>query len=301
MSIRTALTTLALGLGMAGGAAGQTLADADAHFQARRWDDAERVYRSILGRDSTDVMAWYRLGRIALEGRADAPAAVLHFEAALRHGFMPPYIVQFGIARARTVQGRAEDALGVLEQLAGGGFGQPGAVTGDSILATLSSRAKYAEVVARMQRNAEPCEHAPEARQFDFWIGTWDVVTPGGQPLGTNRIEKLLRGCVLQENWTGGGGREGKSMNYFDPQQRTWRQLWVSDAASVLDYSAGEFRDRAMRFTGITMTPAGDTVQQKLTFHSIHADTVRQVFEQSTDRGRTWAMTWEGIYIRRKD
>ena len=42
-------------------------------------------------------------------------------------------------------------------------------------------------------------------RQFDFWVGDWSV-TVGGQPAGDNRIEKILGGCALLENWTGAGG-----------------------------------------------------------------------------------------------
>ena len=43
----------------------------------------------------------------------------------------------------------------------------------------------------------------PEARQFDFWAGDWDVTSPDGQPAGTNRIEAIAGGAGLLENWTG--------------------------------------------------------------------------------------------------
>lgn len=40
-----------------------------------------------------------------------------------------------------------------------------------------------------------------EHRQFDFWIGNWEVYGANGKLAGTNRVEKILAGCVLQENW----------------------------------------------------------------------------------------------------
>ena len=43
---------------------------------------------------------------------------------------------------------------------------------------------------------AKPCT-AAENRQFDFWIGDWDVTTPNGKAAGTNRINPILGGCVL--------------------------------------------------------------------------------------------------------
>src|SRR5688572_18661571 len=54
---------------------------------------------------------------------------------------------------------------------------------------------------------------APEHRQFDFWLGEWDVVPnpetrpanapapPPGRKPASNVIEKAHSGCVLVENW----------------------------------------------------------------------------------------------------
>ena len=46
-------------------------------------------------------------------------------------------------------------------------------------------------------------------RQFDFWVGEWDVVDTRGQPAGVNRIEKTLNGCALHETWTSAGLARG--------------------------------------------------------------------------------------------
>lgn len=45
-----------------------------------------------------------------------------------------------------------------------------------------------------------PCsglEYAP----MDFWIGTWNVVNGRGELEGHNRIDKVLNGCAIIENW----------------------------------------------------------------------------------------------------
>ena len=286
--------------GPAAAQGGPKLQQADSHFQAQRWSEAERAYLEILKEDSTSAMAWYRLGRIYLEGKRDPARAVVHFQGSLRHKFAPPFFPQFGVARSYVVMGKSDDALKLLDQLAAGGYSFPETVTGDTILARLSGSPRFQPLLATMKRNSEPCEHMPEARQLDFWIGTWDVSAPGGQRLGTNRIEKMLRGCALQENWTDGMGREGKSINFFEAARKTWRQVWVADGNSVLDYTGGEYKDKAMTFTGQTLTPNGDVVLQKLIFRNVAPDTVHQIFEQSTDKGRTWTPTWTGIYVRRK-
>ena len=152
---------------------------------------------------------------------------------------------------------------------------------------------------------SRPCLTMPEAKQFDFWIGHWDVTpwavaTPQpGQQIGTNNVEPILEHCVLLENWRAAGGGEGKSFNYFDTNLRRWRQVWMADSGGPLDYS-GEYRDGAMRFTGWNLGPQGRRVEQRLTFFNIAPDTVRQLFEASSDSGRTWTATFDGRYVRRK-
>ena len=59
-----------------------------------------------------------------------------------------------------------------------------------------------------------PCE-APEHRQFDFWLGRWDV-TVSGQAAGTNEITLEEDGCVLHEHWVGSKGGTGQSFNWYD-------------------------------------------------------------------------------------
>ncbi len=150
-----------------------------------------------------------------------------------------------------------------------------------------------------------PCAHIPVHRQFDFWVGTWDVF-PWAAPVGTvpaigqNIIAPILRHCALLEQWTDARGGTGQSYNWWDQNLRTWRQLWIADGGGTLDYSQGEFRDGAMRFSGWSRRPDGRRVEQRLTFFALHADTVRQLFEASVDSGRTWQPNFDGRYIRRK-
>lgn len=115
---------------------------------------------------------------------------------------------------------------------------------------------------AQQAPDPERCRQHPEWRQFDFWIGTWDVVrpTPSGGP----------------------GGRSGSMPSAM---------CWITGSTGLLD--------GAMRFRGITLDPAVDTTFQKLSFHHVATDTVRQVFESSKDGGETWTEDWVGVYIRR--
>ena len=168
-----------------------------------------------------------------------------------------------------------------------------------------ASNAQTSQPAAAPPPIQHPCNTSPEAKQFDFWIGQWDV-TPwkiaaptAAQKLGFNDVHPMLEHCVISENWKGARGVEGKSMNYYDPNLHRWRQIWVDETWGVLDYT-GEFRDGAMRFLGWTLDAKGNRVEQKLTFFAIASDTVRQLFETSADGGTTWVPNFDGRYVKRR-
>ena len=61
---------------------------------------------------------------------------------------------------------------------------------------------------------AHGCDAAPY-RQFDFWLGHWDVFT-GTTLGGTNEVKSRVDGCVVEENWTSAGAGRGRSLNAYD-------------------------------------------------------------------------------------
>lgn len=144
-----------------------------------------------------------------------------------------------------------------------------------------------------------PCRTRPEYRQFDFWVGEWDVRNPQGQAAGTNSVQLILGDCVVFENWAGARGGQGKSFNVYNAAKGLWQQTWVDNSGNVLELT-GEYRDNQMRFTGETKGPDGRVTLERLTFTRISAERVRQFWEQSADGGKTWTVVFDGTYIRKK-
>jgi hypothetical protein len=142
---------------------------------------------------------------------------------------------------------------------------------------------------------AKPCTAAEHA-QFDFWIGEWEVHA-AGQVAGSNSIAREFGGCVLVERWTGAKGLTGSSFNLYLPSRRQWHQTWVDSAGSLLQVY-GEFRDGAMRLAS-QARDAKDPVH-RITWTPNADGTVRQLWETSTDAGKTWSVAFDGLY-RRKD
>ena len=168
------------------------------------------------------------------------------------------------------------------------------------MLAAVASVAALQPAAAKGQEQPgpPPCEADSVYRQFDFWVGEWDVFTPEGQQAGTNRIEKLLRGCLLLEQWKGASGGEGKSINYFDPIRKRWVQTWVDGQGGIISVE-GAFEAGAMRFEGEHFYPDGRRELFRMTFTPQEDGSVRQFIEQSRDGGDSWYVWFDGRYVRR--
>ena len=160
-------------------------------------------------------------------------------------------------------------------------------------LASLIVLASTTALAARQP--APPRYDAPEFRQFDFWIGDWNVTAPNGQLAGTNLVTVEEDGCLIHEHWKGSGGSNGQSFNFYDRSQRQWRQVWIDNGGNALDL-AGGYRDGTMAYTGTTTDGRGQTVQHKLTFFKNADGSVRQLWESSTDGGAKWTVAFDGLY-----
>jgi hypothetical protein len=141
----------------------------------------------------------------------------------------------------------------------------------------------------------------PEFHRLDFWVGQWkvfDAVT--GQLDGTNRIEKILHGCALIENWTEADGHgEGKSLFYYNPATGNWKQVWVTDAGTCKEKQlVSGAPEGAVRFQGEIALRGGGTVLDRTTLTPGSDGRVRQVIEISRDHGTTWKTVYDAFYVR---
>lgn len=141
---------------------------------------------------------------------------------------------------------------------------------------------------------AERCR-GPEHRQFDFWLGTWEVRSAEGTLQGHNDIRVVAGGCGLLEQWRGAGGGRGVSVNTYDASLGRWTQRWVGDGATL--WLEGGLTDGRMvlRGTAPRSTPRGD-VLDRITWEPLRDGRVRQSWEISTDGGASWLNIFEGFY-----
>lgn len=153
---------------------------------------------------------------------------------------------------------------------------------------------------AAAQPSAPPTCAAPEYRQFDFWLGQWEVFGPAGRKLGDSRVELVASGCAVLEYWAGSGGFSGSSINQWDKPAQRWRQNWVDNSGGRLDL-VGEYAQGRMVLKAIRPDPKveGGTLTERITLQASTDGSVRQLWEQSVDGEKTWTTAFDGRYVKK--
>ena len=147
-----------------------------------------------------------------------------------------------------------------------------------------------------------PCSTAQQ-KQFEFWVGEWDLTWPGEKPgeigHGTNSIKRIMDGCVVQENFSGGDSMHlrGTSVSVFDANSRRWKQTWVDNEGGYLDF-VGEFKDGQMILQREALRN-GAKILQRMVWKNVSANEMDWSWEASRDGGKTWQANWPIHYKRR--
>jgi hypothetical protein len=159
----------------------------------------------------------------------------------------------------------------------------------------------FLAVIARAESApiTKPCD-SPEARQFDFWVGDWELsyVDEGKPAKSRNRITKILGGCALLEEFSGPPGTplEGRSLSTFDRITHRWKQTWTDNTAAYLDFTGG-FSEGRMVLSREAQRD-GKRFLQRMVWQDIREDRLKWLWQRSDDGGRSWTTAWEIDYRR---
>jgi len=151
-----------------------------------------------------------------------------------------------------------------------------------------------------------PCTTDPIYRQFDFWIGDWEVYAKNGKKAGDSKIELILDSCIILENWKSASSRNGffyagKSFNTYNSNTKQWQQTWVDNVGGTTEFLEGHYDDNKMIFVTRPFQLSKDTFAvRKLTFYNLEPNKVRQHSEISKDNGLTWTTEYDLEYRRKK-
>jgi hypothetical protein len=248
-----------------------------------------------------NAQPWFRLGysyhRLSQEQNAIGP-----FRKA--EAINPQFPgLRVNMAKSYSVLGDISMSVAAIDSAVQTGFGNYKLLDADPHFENLRKSDQYAGLRSRVYNMAYPCETLPAARQFDFWLGEWDVY-PTASPTviaGFNRISRKSSGCVIMEEWESAGAHNGVSINYFDPITGKWNQKWAGSGQDIVEFYDGEYSDGVIRFKFDAPAPIGGVAPTgRLTFTNLGTDKVRQHSEQSSDGGKTWVTIYDFTYIKRK-
>jgi len=148
-----------------------------------------------------------------------------------------------------------------------------------------------------------PCTEG-QRRQFDFWVGSWDLSWPSGPArpagFGRNNVQKIFANCVVQENFSSDAPTQfrGMSLSSYVPELGKWKQVWADNQGGYLDF-IGESKNGEMVFTR-EKEMNGKKILQRMVWKNIKPMELDWSWEKSEDGGQTWQVLWPIHYTRRR-
>jgi ketosteroid isomerase-like protein len=163
------------------------------------------------------------------------------------------------------------------------------------LLTGLNGLTAHPHPVPSAESKAESCL-APEYRQFDFWIGDWDVfdVDDPATAVATIRVDRILDGCVLREDYQGSDGLKGVSLSIYDASRRVWQQSWVTNHGRLLVIE-GNLRADKMILAGAYTSASGEETLVRGIWKPVNGD-VSEKAVTSTDGGKTWKPWFDLVF-----
>ena len=191
------------------------------------------------------------------------------------------------LARARAANGQADEAFAALQAWFATGTGAYLGAMRFPEFAGLRDDPRFAAIV----EPHKPC-NTTEYRQFDFWVGDWDVETPAAPGRASHsRITRIHDGCTILEQYESPDGYVGSSLNFYDAPRKVWHQTWIDNQGGAL-YLEGRLEGKAM-----VLRSVGEAVNvQCITWTPLDGGGLRQHWESTTDGGKTWATVFDGNY-----
>lgn len=147
---------------------------------------------------------------------------------------------------------------------------------------------------AQTSASACPC-CTDHYKEFDFWLGEWEVYDTLGTKVGENVIQALQDGCVLQENWTS-STMTGTSYNYYNAADSTWNQLWLDNQGGSLLLVGAFQEDRMVLESELLKGQRVDWYFNRIIWIANDDGSVTQNWQILDEKGQLLSTAFKGIY-----
>ncbi len=164
------------------------------------------------------------------------------------------------------------------------------------LLAGLNGLTAHPRPVSSAEPSKPDSCMAPEYRQLDFWIGDWDVfdVDNPSTTVARVRVDRILDGCVLREDYQGSDGLKGQSFSINDASRKVWHQSWVTNRGRLLVVEGNLQADKIV-LGGTYKSASGEEVLVRGIWKPVSGN-VSEMAVTSTDEGKTWEPWFDLVF-----
>lgn len=141
---------------------------------------------------------------------------------------------------------------------------------------------------------SQACDSAAY-RQFDFWLGQWQVTNTQNSQISQSNISSINDGCTILEEYATPKGYKGKSLNIYDRTTDKWHQTWTDNTGLLLRLT-GQFDGTAMVLDGTTFSNEGKQVLHRITWTPLPSGQVRQHWQSRPSAEASWTTAFDGLY-----
>src|SRR5882724_3115327 len=170
------------------------LHQADSMFYGRNWKEAKSGYLVYLRNPdpATAALTWNRLG-YCNHNLGLYEEALKDYDRSLASHPAPPLkaVVEVRMSEVYSAQRKIELSLSHMDSAVQAGFANISELDTCRLLDPIKSSAKFKSLYDTVYGRAYPCIADEKARQFDFWIGEWDVYNPAKVWSGRSVIQRI--------------------------------------------------------------------------------------------------------------
>jgi len=268
---------------------------ADFAFEQGRWEDAIEGYRELLAEYPEDRLSLLRIAQAERElGRHAAALETLDAAFAAQ---APEAMIEVERALNLVALGRNAEALGALEAADHLGTRAREVIEGRPELEPLRDDPRFERIVRNVRARVHPCSALPEASQFDFWLGRWEVRGVDGTLIGYDTVTKRDGDCSILEQWERVSGSTGTSLSFFVPSRGQWRHVWTGSGGTVIEMTGGLREGGAMHLEGtLEYVDPEQVIAIRATWTPLADGRVRQRMEQFDLVAQGWTVWFDGVF-----
>ncbi len=256
-------------------------------------DEGLAMYHTLTEEEPENGVAWMHL--------AYAQKSLGHFEKAAaaylkadEKGFAS-YLARYQAGLCYAQAGNKDLAFTWLTNAVNSGFADLEQLGSEKLLNSLRPDARFADLMELADRKAHPCRFDKAYNALDFWVGSWHLHDAFGHQVGSSEIEKDQAGCIITERFEGRfGGGNGFSITMFDQKTQKWHQSFTSKRGNVSIWE-GQVIEGGVQFLRDNVNAQGEPILSRMTI-ALEKGVVTQRVENSSDKGKSWSLGWEGHY-----